>query len=433
MHVGWVALFSPPEGRPKPTFAELREHVAGHLRRAPRYRQRLAGVPFGVHDPVWIDDERFDIERHVRRSRASSLGSVVNRVMSTPLDRAEPLWQLWIADNLADGRIGIAGKAHHCMVDGIAAVELAAILLDDTPDPPPPPPDDWRPSPPPGSTRILVDAVRDRMREPLNLIGLPVRVARSPGRVLELAQDAERVARALGHSFGRPAPRSMLNAPISPLRHLAVANRPLEDFRRIKRRFRTTINDVVLAVASGGVRRFMERRGEEPRRLKTMVPVSVREQGSSAELGNRISFVFVELPCDEPDPVRRLLDVHVVMSDRKASGEPQGGEAVFKAVSYAPHSVQHAVSRMVASPRAFNLVVSNIPGPRLPLYMLGCELEEAYPVVPLADQHALSIGVTTIKDGAFFGVYADRRSLPDAELLAADINASIDELLQQSP
>jgi diacylglycerol O-acyltransferase len=131
--------------------------------------------------------------------------------------------------------------------------------------------------------------------------------------------------------------------------------------------------------------------------------------------------------------VRRLLEEHVVMSDRNDGGEPQGGEAVFKAVGYAPHSVQHAVSRMAASARAFNLVVSNIPGPRLPLYMLGCELEEAYPVVPLADQHAVSIGVTTIKDGAFFGVYADRKSLPDAELLASDIDASIDELLHQTP
>jgi diacylglycerol O-acyltransferase len=177
------------------------------------------------------------------------------------------------------------------------------------------------------------------------------------------------------------------------------------------------------------VRRFVTRHGEEPRRLRTMVPVNVRDVAESGEFGNRISFLFVDLPCDEPDPVRRLLDIHMTMSERKRTGEPQGGNSVLKLVGYAPHQLQHVVSRLVSSPRTFNLVVSNIPGPREPLYMRGCELQEVYPIVPLADRHALSIGITTIKDGAFFGIYADRESLPDAELLARDIDASVDELL----
>jgi diacylglycerol O-acyltransferase len=202
--------------------------------------------------------------------------------------------------------------------------------------------------------------------------------------------------------------------------------------KQIKGHFRTSINDVVLAASSGGVRRFMERRGERPTRLKTMVPVSLRDVDGSGEFGNRISFVFVDLPCDEPDPVRRLLDVHMSMTDRKRAGEPQGGDHVLRALRYTPQGIQSLASKLIASPRAFNLTVSNIPGPQGRLYMNGCELEEAYPVVPLADSHAVSFGITTINDGAFFGVYADRETMPDADLLAQDIDESIEELIAYS-
>jgi diacylglycerol O-acyltransferase len=431
MHVGWVALFSPPEEGPTPNFAEVRDHIASRLSRAPRYRQKIAPVPFGLNDPLWIDDDRFDVTRHVRHAGEREIGKIVERVMSTPLDRTRPLWEMSIADRLPDGRIGLVGKAHHCMVDGIAAVELAALLLDPTREAPPEEPDEWKAAPPPGKLEVLAGSVRDRFVEELDLLRWPARLARSPGRVLSLAQDGQRAARALVNSFSPPAPPSMLNRPNSPLRHLALLGRQLDDFQRIKRHFRTTVNDVVLAASSGGVRRFVSRHGEEPRRLKTMVPVNVRDGAQAGELGNRISFLFVDLPCDEPDPVRRLLDIHMTMSDRKQSGEPQGGDSVLKLVGYAPHQLQNIVSRLVSSPRTFNLVVSNIPGPREPLYMRGCELQEAYPIVPLADKHALSIGITTIKDGAFFGIYADRESLPDAELLARDIDASVDELLAQ--
>jgi diacylglycerol O-acyltransferase / wax synthase len=431
MHVGWVALFSPPEDRPAPTFAELRDHIGSRLCRTPRYRQRLAEVPLGVHAPIWVDDEQFDLCRHVRCARSGNINKVIEKVMSTPLDPADPLWQIWIADKLSDGRIGIVGKVHHCMVDGIAAVELAALLLDPTREPPPPDPDDWEPVPAPTPMKMFATGLRDRVTEELDLFRVPATLARQPRRVLELAEETQRAARALTHSF-KPSPASLLNRPISPLRHLARSKRPLDDLKQIKGHFRTSINDVVLAASSGGVRRFLERRGEKPTRLKTMVPVSLREVDKAGELGNRISFVFVDLPCDEPDPVRRLLDVHMSMTDRKRAGEPQGGDHVLRALKYAPHGIQSIASKLISSPRAFNLTVSNIPGPAEPLYMKGCELEEAYPVVPLADSHAVSIGITTIKDGAFFGVYADRETMPDADLLALDIDESIEELIAQS-
>jgi WS/DGAT/MGAT family acyltransferase len=431
MHVGWVALFSPPANGSQPSFAELRAHIGSRLCRAPRYRQRLAEVPLGVHSPIWVDDEQFDLARHVRYARGGNINKVVEKVMSTPLDPADPLWQIWVADKLSDGRIGIVGKAHHCMVDGIAAVELASLLLDPTREPPPPEPDNWEPQPAPTPIKMFATGLRDRVTEELDLFRVPARLARQPRRVLDLAEETQRAARALTHSF-KPSPASLLNRPISPLRHLARSKRPLDDLKQIKGHFRTSINDVVLAASSGGVRRFMERRGERPTRLKTMVPVSLRDVDKTGEFGNRISFVFVDLPCDEPDPVRRLLDVHMSMTDRKRAGEPQGGDHVLRALKYAPHGIQNIASKLIASPRAFNLTVSNIPGPADPVYMKGCELEEAYPVVPLADSHAVSIGITTIKDGAFFGVYADRETMPDADLLAEDIDESIEELIAHS-
>ena len=283
------------------------------------------------------------------------------------------------------------------MVDGIAAVELAALLLDPTVSPPSSRRNRWKAAPGPGAVKLLTHGVRDRLLDPLALFGTAFEIVRSGRRIVALPEDLMRALRALGHSVGAPAPPSMLNGPISSSRHLALLQRPLDDLKQIASHdAHVTINDVVLAAACGGMRRFLISHGEQPIRLKAMVPVSLRDLDEAGELGNRISFLFVDLPCDEPDPSRRLRAIHAAMSDRKAGGEPQGGESVLAAVAHAPHLLQHVVSRLMASPRAFNLVVSNIPGPSEPLYMRGCKLEEVYPVVPLADRHAISIGLTTI-------------------------------------
>jgi diacylglycerol O-acyltransferase len=429
MHVGWAATFRPTEHGRAPSFAKLRDHIHGRLCRAPRYRQRLARVPFGLNTPVWVDDPSFDVNRHVVASGARQMQEVVDRCLSKQLPRDRPLWQIWIADQLEDGRIGVVGKAHHCMVDGIAAVELASLLLDPTPEPPEPDSDGWRAAEAPGPGRRLLSGFVDRIREEASLARLPIRLTRSPGRFTELSAQAGRTARALAHAV-RPTERvAPLNQQISPARHLAGFSRPLRDLKRIGQAYGATVNDVLLAVTAGGVRGFLRGRKLDPVPLKTMVPVSVRANEDADELGNQISFVFVDLPCDEPDPVRRLKDVQLVMSERKETGDPEGANAAMEAVKYVPRRLQHAVSRLIASPRTFNLTVSNIPGPREPMYMLGCELEAAYPVVPIADEHALSIGMTTVKDRACFGLYADREALPDADRLAERVDASVDELL----
>jgi WS/DGAT/MGAT family acyltransferase len=429
MHVGWAALFSPPASGPAPSFGQLRSHIESRLSRAPRYRQKLAGIPWGANDPVWIDDEEFDLTKHVRPATSSDWGKLVDKVMSTQLERSRPLWELWIADRLPDGRIGVIGKAHHCMVDGLAAVELAGLLLDATPETPDPALETWQAEKSPGGVRLLLEGVLGRLGGASELARLPTPFLRHPRRILGLGGKGLQLVRAASRSAEPAAPRMVFNEPNSPRRHLASVQRPLEDLKRIKGRFDASINDVVLAVASGGIRSFLVGEGETPMRLKAMVPVSMRVTNETGELGNQISFIFVGLPCDEPDPVRRLSDIRGTMSDRKLRGEPEGAGAMLKLLGYAPRVLQHAVSHMMASQRTFNLTVSNIPGPREPVYMLGCELEEVYPVVPTPDDHAVSIGLTTIKDRAFFGVYADRQSLPDADLLARGIGESIDELL----
>lgn len=426
MHVGWVATFSPPADGKPPGLTELRDHIERRLDRAPRYRQKLAHVPLGLHAPEWIDDEDFSVDRHVYWA-PGPLSDLVDEVLSVPLRRDRPLWEIWVCENTEDEQIALVGKAHHCMVDGLAAVELGSLLLDPTPEPAVCEPDDWHAAPKPGAEQLLIRGMRDLIGLQLGLLRSPLRASLSPTRaVRQGAAGALRVTRALSHSL-RAAPASVLNRPLSPLRRLAWTERPLADLQVVKRAYGTTVNDVMLAAVAGGIRTYMIGRGEQPIALKAMVPVSVRCPGDV--LGNHVSFVFTELPCDQPDPLERLHQVHAAMSQRKRDGEPEGADLALKAAEHTPGVVQHAISRIMASSHTFNLVVSNIPGPSGDLYMLGCPLRATYPVVPLADRHAVSVGMTTVHDQACFGVYADRETLPDASLLAHDIDDAINELL----
>ncbi len=428
MHVGFVATFTAPEGCPLPTFAELRDHIGARLMRAPRYRQKLAPVPLGLRAAEWIDDEAFSVERHVYRARGP-LGDLVDEVMSVPLRRDRPLWEMWICEDDERDAFAIVGKVHHCMIDGAAALELTSMLLDPTPEPPACEPDTWRAAPTPSGEQLLVRGVRDLVGEQLDLVQGSLRAVASPARTARHAlTGAVRATRAVGHSL-RAAPESLLNRPISPLRCLAWTERPLADLQLVKRAYGMTVNDVLLAAVAGGMRTYMIRRREEPMTLKAMVPVNVRNAGENHALGNQISFVFVDLPCEEPQPIGRLYQVRGAMSQRKRDGAPEGADLVFKAAGRTPIGVQRAVSRLVASSRTFNLVVSNVPGPRAPLFMLGCPLQTIYPVIPLADRHAVSIGMTTVRDQACFGIYADRQALPDVGVLARDIDNAITELL----
>src|SRR5215210_1973908 len=349
MHVGWAATFAPPADGPRPDFETLFEHISGRLGRAPRFRQRLASDPLGLSAPLLIDAEDFDPADHIHRSAAEDISQLADAVLSEPLPRDRPLWEFWIADGLADRRIGLVGKAHHCMVDGLAAVELGSLLLDLGPDAEPPADEDrdWLPAPPPHALELLARGAWDRTREQLALLRYPLAVARSP---LTLPALGLRTARALAGAVLPVAPASHLNEPGSPDRHLATARRPLDELRAIRSAHEVTINDVLLAAVAGALRRHAERAEELPRDLKAMVPVNVRGDDGGV-LGNRITFMFVELPASVPDPLVRLKLIGDATRARKEAGVPEDADLALKALSYAPRPVQKAAAHALARPR----------------------------------------------------------------------------------
>jgi len=423
MHVGWAAVFAPPADGPRPRFEDIRAHIGARLGRAPRYRQRLAHVPLGLGDPVWIDDRDFDICDHVGRARHGDFERLVDEVLSAPLQHGRPLWELWIADELEDGQIGVVGKAHHCLVDGLAAVELMALLLDRTPEP-----DTgsdvggWTARAAPSAMKLVRGAVGQQLDEALRIAKVPLAFARDPARG---AGQAWRAARAVSQAAAPPAPPSRLNGAMTSMRHLGTHSRPMEDLKVIKRRFGTTVNDVLLTACAGALRGL----GEDVA-VKAMVPVSV--EAPDAKWGNRIAFLFLDLPCQEEDPVWRLRDIHVAMRERKRGGVPEGADMVLNALSYAPRPIRRVASKVIASPLLSNLTISNIPGPQFPLYLMGCEVNDAYPVVPLTDKHGLSIGMTTIHARACFGVYAQSDLAGEADRIAAGIGTEIGTLLARA-
>ena len=421
MHVGWVARFDPPEDGPHPTAQELGDHIGARMRHAHRYRQRLADVPLGVHEPVWVDDPSFDPARHVHPA-AGDLDALVDDVLSIPLERDRPLWEMWITGD----PITIVGKAHHCMVDGTAVVELGNLLLDASSGDGEVPGGEWEPTPEPTPGQRLGRAIADRTGEAASLAFAPLKLAVAPWRL----RAVPGAARTAAHLVLPPAPSSPLNRPGSARRHHIRVTRPLDDLRTVRKRFRVTPNDVVLATCAGALRSFWARRGERPQALKVMVPADVRSSEDETASGNRISFLFIELPCDEPDPVARLQAVGRATAQRRRDGEAEDLDAAFRLVALTPQPVQRALAHAFAHPRLFNLTISSVPGPAVPRYLHGCRLREVHSAVPLAARHALSIGVVMVAGNACFGISADPSTLPDADDLASDLDASLDELLE---
>ena len=323
MHVGWAATFEPPEDGPRPNFEDLFAHIAGRLGRAPRFRQRIAPDALGLNAPLWIDAEDFDPAEHIHRSAAEDLPQLADAVLSEPLRRDRPLWEFWIADRLRDGRIGLVGKAHHCMVDGLAAVELGSLLLDPAPDVEPPDDHHWLPAPTPHALELLARGAWDRTREQLGLLRNPLALARSP---LAIPAFGLRTARALAGAVLPVAPTSALNEPGSPDRHLATARRPLDELRAIKNAYGVTVNDVLLAAVAGALRRTPSAPRSARATSRRWCPVNVRAD-EGGELGNRITFMFVELPARSRIRSLRLRLIGEATRARKESGVPEDADA----------------------------------------------------------------------------------------------------------
>jgi diacylglycerol O-acyltransferase / wax synthase len=410
MHVGWVASFDPPEEGPAPTAEELIDHIATRLQAAHRYRQKLADVPLGAHDPVWVDDPEFDPARHLHVAE----GDIVDEVLSTPLPRDRPLWEMWVGDDPPR----IVGKAHHCMVDGLAVVELGNLLLDADPDAPSEVDGHAAPEPAPTPGQRLGRAIADRIGETAGLAVAPLRLAANVGAF-------PGTARMFKHTLLPPAPPSPLNLHGSGRRHHTRLTRTLDDVRRIRRALGVTPNDVVLAACAGALHRFLD----EPLPLKVMVPADVRSIDDPSGSGNRISFVFLELPCDEPDPRARVRAIHEANAQRQRHKEAERLDDAFRLLALTPKPLQRTLAHAFAHPRLFNLTISSVPGPAVTRYLRGCRLREVHSAVPLSAHHALSIGVVTVAGNACFGIYSDPVTLPHADELAGHLDAAFDELL----
>jgi WS/DGAT/MGAT family acyltransferase len=439
MHVGSVARFEPPADRPF-DYEALRTLVSRRIGLAPRYRQKVRWVPGHIANPIWVDDEDFDITYHVRRSALpkpgsdAQLRSLVGRLQARQLDRNRPLWEIYLVEGLADGQFAIITKTHHAMVDGISAVDIATLILDLEPTPRQTPDDSWVPRPEPSRLGLVAGALTDTLRRPtqaIDTVRSGVTDARAlAGRALEAAAGVAAVART---SF-RSAPASPLNAEIGEQRRFGMAATSLDDYKRIRKAHGGTINDAVLAVVSGALRIWLLTRGEAvvpSTTVRAMVPVSVRSPDQDGALGNRVSSYFVDLPVGEPNAVMRLHQVGYAMKAHKESGEAVGAEALVRLTGFAPPTIHSAAARLGSglTRRLFNVVVTNVPGPQFPLYAAGARMRDCYPVVPLAKGQAVTIGLISYDGGVFYGMNCDRDAMSDIDVLAGCIEESLGELM----
>jgi len=438
MHVGGVATFQPPETGFD--HARLVELITQRIALVPRYRQKVRWVPGRLANPVWVDDESFDVAYHVRRSALPKPGSdaqlreLVGRLQGRQLDRNRPLWEIYLVEGLEGGRVAIVTKTHHAMVDGVAAVDIGTVMLDLTPTPREIPHDDWRPAHAPSGVALVAGALGDLVKRPTQA----VETARTA--VLDARHTAGRAVEVAGgvlssvRTMARSAPDSPLNATIGQQRRFGMAATDLDDFKRVRKAHGGTVNDVVLATVTGALRSWLLTRGEPvtpQTTVRAMVPVSVREPAARGVAGNRVSSYFVDLPVGEGSPVMRLTQVSYAMRSHKESGQAVGADALVQLSGFAPPTI-HLLGARVASSftrRVFNLVVTNVPGPQFPLYAAGARMLQMYPVVPLAKGQAVSIGLTSYDGGVYFGLNADRDAMPDVDVLAACLEESLAELV----
>ena len=440
MHVGGVVLLEVPDGGVD--YDRVTALIAERIALVPRYRQRVRWVPGRIAGPVWVDDARFDIDYHVRRATVprpggdAELAELVGRVMSRPLDRARPLWEMYVVDGLADGRFALLTKTHHAMVDGAAAIDIGQVLLDVTPEPREIEVPEWSPAPEPTAAELVADAVTDVLRSP----ALVIDTLRSE------ATDLRSIAERLGHgamgilntarTMARPPSETALNVEIGQGRRFGMTSASLSDMKRIRVAHGGTVNDVVLTVVAGGLRAWLMTRGEPvtaSTTVKALVPVSIRQDGDSS--GNHIAAFICALPVGEPQPVVRLHRVTYEMEQLKSTGQAIAAEALVGLAGFAPPTL-HSLGARTAndlSRRMFCLVVTNVPGPQFPLYAAGSRVLAAHPVVPLAKGQAVAIGVTSYDGGMYFGLNADREAMPDIDVLAECLDSALQELLDTIP
>jgi WS/DGAT/MGAT family acyltransferase len=434
MHVASVSVF---EG-PAPSHQEFRDHIGSRLHLVPRFRQKLRFVPFDQGRPVWVDDPHLNMEYHVRQTALPAPGSdeqlrnLAARIFSQQLDRSKPLWELWLVEGLHGGRFAIVGKSHHALVDGVSGVDITTVLfdLDAEPQGPPPSSPPWLARPEPTDLKLLGDAWRERLTSPPEIVRGFRAALRGPRQVLKGVGATSKMIGA-----GMAAPSSVFNVEIGPHRRLAMTQADLAELKRVKDAHGGTVNDVILSIVAGGIGRYLRARGHDTAglELRAMVPVSVRADEEHGALGNRISAMMAPLPVWSEDPVERLEVVSAEMGDLKSSGQAVGAEILTKLTDFAPSTIASQAARLQPAQRFFNLVVTNVPGPQFPLYVLGRKMESIFPMVPLARRQALCVGIMSYDGQVNFGLIGDYDAMADLDSFGLDLEAATAETIATVP
>jgi WS/DGAT/MGAT family acyltransferase len=432
MHVGSVLVF---EGG-APGHEELISQIQRRLHLVPRYRQRLAFVPLQQGRPVWVDDPHFNPEYHIRHTALPRPGTerelkrLAGRLFSQELDRSKPLWEIWLVSGLENARFALIAKTHHALVDGISGVDITTVLFDTTPEPAPiEEPEAWVARPPPGTAKLLGDALLERATAPREIVRGVRAVLRGPQQVLGRLRDDLTGLGALAWAGGG-APPTPLNVDIGPHRRFTWVDADLHRFKAIKNELEGTVNDVVLSAVTLALGRFLRGRGVdvEGMELKAMVPVSVRTDTQRGALGNRVAVMYAPLPVGIEDPVACFARVRDAMEGLKESGQAVGAQVLTELTGFAPPTIMAQAARLQSRQRFFNLVVTNVPGPQLSLYVLGRRLQAIYPQVPLALRQALGIAIMSYDGRLGFGLLGDFDALADLDRLGDDLAGAIDDL-----
>ena len=447
MHVASVMVF---EGDPPP-YEDLLESIEGRLHLVPRYRQRLGMVPLGQGRPRWVDDPHLNLRYHVRATALPAPGTedqlraLASRVFAQQLDRDKPLWEIYLVEGLEaeedandsasmpnPSRFALLAKTHHALVDGVSGVDIFSVLFDTSPEPaaPPDPGRRWLPAPAPSGAQLLGEALLERATVPGEVVRSVRALFRGPRKVADSVARAAVGVGAMAWAGLNPAPSSPYNRAIGPHRRFTWVRTELADIKAIKNELGGTVNDVVLATVAGALGRHLRRRGQptDGLELKAMVPVSVRADSERGDLGNKVAAMMAPLPvwCQEPEA--RLEIVREQMSGLKDSGQALGAQVLTDLTGYAPPTVMAQASRLMGRQRMFNLVVTNVPGPQLSLYLMGRRAVDPFPMVPLAKGQGLGVAIMSYDGKMNFGLVGDYDVLYDLDDLAGDLYASLEEL-----
>jgi WS/DGAT/MGAT family acyltransferase len=439
MHVAMTAIFDPSTMPGGYQFQAIKDFIESRLHLVPPFRRRVVSVPFRINHPIWVEDPHFDLDYHIRRVGAPApgghreLAELAGQIASTPLDRSRPLWELYVVEGLADGNIGVVTKMHHCAVDGVSGAELMVNLFDMDPegrvlDPP----EETTPEPIPSDLQMVGHAIASRARRQLGIFGLLGTTARTVGTLVSRHRDPEAIVGAVPLT----APNTPWNAPITPHRLLSFTRVSLEDIKTIKNAVGCTVNDVVLGLMGGTLRRYLEKHGGNPTEpLIAVCPVSVRGDDERGQMNNKVSAMFTSLATDIDDPIERLRRINRVTRGAKEDHNALGAHLLQDWAEHAAPTTFALAARLYSSLHLathrpiHNVVISNVPGPPFPLYYAGAELKYTLPMGPVMEGAGLNITVLSYMDNVDIGFMACRELVPDVWDLADYVDDAMAELL----